>query len=95
MKPGTNIPMVELEAELASREGTSLCAQICEELGNERRVVQGRMASGLEPAKFEPARRWCAALEAAERAVRGYVDLTESIPRPLEMKQGANRWAST
>jgi hypothetical protein len=81
MKPGTNIPMVELEAELASREGASLCAQICEKLGNERRVVQGRMASGLAPAEFEPARRWCEALQAAERVVRGYVHLIESHPR--------------
>ena len=81
MKPGTNIPMVELEAELASREGASLCAQICKELGHERRVVQGRMASGLEPAEFEPARRWCEALEAAERVVRGYVNLIESYPQ--------------
>jgi hypothetical protein len=81
MKPGTNIPMVELEAELASRDGASLCAQICKELGHERRVVQGRMASGLEPAEFEPARRWCEALEAAERVVRGYVNLIESYPQ--------------
>ena len=81
MKPGTNIPMVELEAELASREGASLCAQICKELGHERRVVQGRMASGLEPAEFEPARRWCEALETAERVVRGYVNLIESYPQ--------------
>ena len=81
MKSSTNIPMVELEAELASREGASLCAQICEELGNERRLVQGRMASGLEPAEFEPARCWCEALEAAERAVRGYVDLIERHPK--------------
>ena len=77
MKPSTNIPMVELEAELASPEGASLCAQICEELSNERRLVQGQMASGLEPAEFEPARRWCEALEAAERVVRGYVDLID------------------
>ena len=83
MKPGTNIPMVELEAELASREGASLCAQICKELGHERRVVQGRMASGLEPAEFEPARRWCEALEAAERVVRGYVDLIENRPQTI------------
>ena len=81
MKPGTNIPMVELEAELASPEGASLCAQICKELGHERRVVQGRMASGLEPAEFEPARRWCEALETAERVVRGYVNLIESYPQ--------------
>ena len=77
MKPGTNIPMVELEAELASRDGASLCTQICEQLSNERRAAQGRMASGLEPAEFEPARRWCEALEAAERVVRGYVDLVD------------------
>ena len=78
MKPGTNIPMVELEAELASRDGASLCTQICEQLANERRAAQGRMASGLEPAEFEPTRRWCEALEAAERVVRGYVDLIDS-----------------
>ena len=78
MKPSTNIPMVELEAELASRDGASLCTQICEQLSNERRAAQGRMASGLEPAEFEPARRWCEALEAAERVVRGYVDLIDS-----------------
>ena len=95
MKPGTNIPMVELEAELASREGASLCAQICKELGHERRVVQGRMASGLEPAEFEPARRWCEALAVAERVVRGYVDSIESIPRSFERTRGANRWDST
>ena len=81
MKPATNIPMVELEAELASREGASLCAQICDELGHERRLIQGRMASGLEPAEFEPARRWCEALETAERVVRGYVNLIESYPQ--------------
>ena len=95
MKPATNIPMVELEAELASPEGASLCAQICEELSNERRLVQGRMASGLEPAEFEPARRWCEALAVAERVVRGYVDSIESIPRPFERTRGANRWDST
>jgi len=95
MRPDTNIAMVELEAELASPEGASLCAQICEALGNERQVVLGRMASGLEPAEFEPARRWCEALEAAERVVRSYVDLIKSHPQPLEMKAGANRWAST
>ena len=78
MKPGTNIPMVELEAELASRDGASLCTQICEQLSNERRAAQDRMASGLEPAEFEPTRRWCEALEAAERVVRGYVDLIDS-----------------
>ena len=78
MKPATNIPMVELEAELASRDGASLCTQICEQLANERRAAQGRMASGLEPAEFEPARRWCEALEAAERVVRGYVQLIEN-----------------
>ena len=77
MKPATNIPMVELEAELASRDGASLCTQICEQLANERRAAQGRMASGLEPAEFEPARRWCEALEAAERVVRGYVELIQ------------------
>jgi hypothetical protein len=81
MKPGTNITMVELEAELASREGASLGAQICEELGNERRAVRGRMDSGLEPAEFETARRWCEALEAAERVVRGYVSLFAGHPR--------------
>jgi hypothetical protein len=81
MKPGTNIPMVELEAELASGEGASLCTQICEQLANERRVVQGRMACGLEPAEFEPARRWCEALEAAERVVQGYVGLIARQPQ--------------
>ena len=95
MKPGTNIPMVELEAELASRDGASLCTQICEQLVNERRATQGRMASGLEPAEFEPARRWCEALAVAERVVRGYVDSIESIPRPFERTRGANRWDST
>jgi hypothetical protein len=81
MKPATNIPMVELEAELASPEGASLCAQICEKLDNERRAVRGRMASGLDPAEFEPARRWCEALEAAEQVVRGYVNVIESNPQ--------------
>jgi hypothetical protein len=95
MKPATNIPMVELEAELASPEGASLCAQICEQIGNERRVVQGRMAPGLAPTEFEQARRWSEALEAAERVVRGYVGLIESHPQPLERKRGANQWAST
>jgi hypothetical protein len=75
--------MVELEAELASRDGASLCTQICEQLVNERRATQGRMASGLEPAEFEPARRWCEALEAAERVVRGYVDLIENRPQTI------------
>jgi len=75
MQPHTNIPMVELEAELASRDGASLCAQICEELGKERRMVEGRMASGLAPAEFERARRWCEALEAGDRVVRGYLEL--------------------
>jgi hypothetical protein len=83
MKPSTNIPMVELEAELASPEGASLCAQICDELGHERRLIQGRLASGLEPAQFEPARRWREALEAAERVVRGYVDLIDSHPQSI------------
>ena len=78
MRPDKNIPMVELEAELASRDGASLCTQICEQLANEHRAAQGRMASGLEPAEFEPTQRWCEALEAAERVVRGYVDLIDS-----------------
>jgi len=81
IQPHSNITMVELEAELASREGASLSAQICEELGKARRNVQGRMDSGLEPAEFERARRWCEALEAADRVVRGYVELIEQKSR--------------
>jgi hypothetical protein len=75
--------MVELEAELASRDRASLCTQICEQLANEHRAALGRMASGLEPAEYEPTRRWCEALEAAERVVRGYVDLIDSRPQTI------------
>lgn len=77
MPSHAQVPMVALEAELASPEGLSLAGQICDELGKARQAVERRLATGLEPSEYDLARRWCAALEAAERVVRGYAEMIE------------------